>query len=563
GAATTFAFVATPDGAALRHFVRVGVRSLLVGLAFLVGAAGVWPTAGDAARVGRRLVAAGFVLFGAQQLHYFGITTARVLGWGVPGYVPLMGIADLILQWTIGLGMVMCLLEEERFSAMRAARRAEHLAYHDALTGLPNRRLLRDHLELALAQARRTGGRVAVVFLDLDRFKVINDSLGHGVGDRLLDAVGDRIRHAVRAGDTLARIGGDEFTLLLPAVADPDDAGAVARKVVEAVRAPFTVDGHELFVTASAGISVAPDDGADADTLLKHADVAMYRAKEAGSDSFAFFAPEMNARAAERLALESALRRALPAGQLRLLFQPVFSVETGRPVAAEALLRWAHPERGVLAPDAFLGVAEATGLIVPIGAWVLREACACARRLRAAGAPELAVLVNLSARQLAEAGLVEEVRAVLVDEATPPHLLELEITESLAMREPLAAEAALRGLRALGVRISVDDFGTGYSSFGYLRRFPVDTLKIDRSFVRDVDTDEGGAAIAAAIIAMGQRLGLRVVAEGVEREGQLAFLRAQRCDAAQGFHLGRPVPAEALEAMLRGACAGEVAVAGD
>ena len=562
-AATTLAFVTTPDGATLRHFVRVGVRSLLVGLAFLVGAAGVWPGRGDAARVGRRLVAGGFVLFGAQQLHYFGITTARVMGWDPPPYFPYMGIADLILQWTIGLGMVMCLLEEERYAAMRSARRAEHLAYHDALTGLPNRRLLRDHLSLALAQARRAGERVAVVFLDLDRFKVINDSLGHGAGDRLLEAVGDRIRQAVRAGDTLARIGGDEFTLLLPAVGHPDDAAAVARKVVESIRAPFVVDGHELFVTASAGVSVAPDDGGDADTLLKHADVAMYRAKEAGSDGFKFFAPEMNARAAERLALESALRRALPAGQLRLVFQPVFSVESGRPVAVEALLRWAHPERGLLGPDVFLGVAEATGLIVPVGAWVLREACARARALREAGAPELVVLVNLSARQFAEASLVDEVRAVLETEGTPPHLLELEITESLAMREPQATEAALRGLKALGVRISVDDFGTGYSSFGYLRRFPVDTLKIDRAFVRDVDTDEVGAAIAAAIIAMGHRLGLRVIAEGVERPAQLDFLRAQRCDAAQGFFLGRPVPSEELEAVLRAACAGTAAVAGD
>ena len=545
-AVTTLAFVSAPDAADLRHFMRVGVRSLLVGLAFLVGAVGVWPPRGHEARGGRRVVAVGFLLFGAQQLHYFGISLARVMDVAAPAYGVYLGPIDFLLEWVIGVGMVMCLLQEERAAAVRSAREAEHMAYHDVLTGLPNRRLLLDRLAVALVQARRAGERVAVVFLDLDRFKVVNDSLGHAAGDRLLRQVGERVRAEVRAGDTLARLGGDEFTLLLPRIAHPDDAAAVARKLIERLRAPFEAGGQEVFVTASIGIAIAPDDGGDAETLLKHADIAMYRAKEAGNDGFKFFAREMNERARERLALESALRRALPQGRLRLHYQPVFCVASGRALAVEALLRWEHPERGLLAPSEFLELAEATGLVVPIGAWALRRACAEARAWERAPDDGPVVLVNLSPRQFLHDGLVPEVREALEETGIAPERVELEITESVAMRDAAASGAALRALKALGVRISIDDFGTGYSSFDYLRRFPVDTLKIDRSFVRDVDTDPGGAAIVSAIIAMGHRLGVRVIAEGVERPAQLHFLRDQRCDAAQGFLLGGPVPAADL-----------------
>ena len=549
-AVSTLAFLQTPEAATLRHFVRVGVRGLLVGLAFLVAAGAVWPPRDHDARTGRRLVAGGFLLFGLQQLHYFAISAWVMLGGQQPGYSVYLGVADFLFQWVIGLGMVMCLQEEERAAALRAARRAEHLAFHDALTGLPNRRLLLDRLAAALGEARRGGERVGVVFLDLDRFKVFNDSLGHQAGDRLLQMVGERVREGVGEDGTLARLGGDEFTLLLPRVAHPGHAEDVARKVVEAVRAPFALEGREIFATGSVGVSMAPDHGGDAETLLKHADIAMYRAKEAGGDAFTFFTPAMNERALERLALESALRRALPLGQLVLHYQPLFDVETGAAVGVEALVRWEHPERGLLAPGEFLDVAEATGLIAPIGAWVLRAACAQARRWREAGREGLAMMVNLSPRQFHRGDLVEEVRRVLEEERMDPVLLELEITETLAMRDAAATEAALRGLTALGVRISIDDFGTGYSSFEYLRRFPLDTLKIDRAFVAHVDTDAGDAAIASAIIAMGRRLGLRLVGEGVERPGQLDFLRSQGCHAAQGFLLGRPAPPEALAAVL-------------
>ncbi|HYJ81117.1 MAG TPA: EAL domain-containing protein [Longimicrobiaceae bacterium] len=549
-AVTAVAFLANPDAAPLRHFVRVGVRSLLVGLAFLVAAAGVWPAPDDEARFGRRLVAGGFFLFGVEQLQYFAFATLTLRGEQAPAYGNFLGGADLLLQWIIGLGMVMCLLEEERAAALRAARHAEHQAYHDALTALPNRRLLMDRLSLALQQARRDDERVGVVFLDLDHFKVVNDSLGHPTGDRLLCLVCERIRGAVRAGDTLARLGGDEFTLLLPRLKHADDAGRVARKVVDSLRGPYEVDGQELFVTASAGIAVAPDDGGDAETLIKHADIAMYRAKEAGRDGVAFFTPEMNERARERLELERALRRSVANQDFRLHYQPVLSVASGRVVAVEALLRWQHPERGLLLPDEFLELTEATGLITDLGRWALRTACEQARAWRDAGHTELAMLVNLSARQFLQNDVVSEVRQVLAATGVRPELLELEITESLAMRDDAATEASLRELKGLGVRISIDDFGTGYSSLAYLRRFPIDTLKIDRGFIDDVDADDGGATIASAIIAMGHRLGLRVIAEGVERTAQLDFLREQRCDAAQGFLFAHAAPAEELGGLL-------------
>ncbi|HYW08388.1 MAG TPA: EAL domain-containing protein, partial [Longimicrobium sp.] len=482
--------------------------------------------------------------------HYLALAISALGSGNAMQRHPYMGMGDVVLQWVIGLGMVVCLLEEERGRAVSSAERAEHLAYHDALTGLPNRRLLLDRLGVMLARAGRDGEYVGVLFLDLDRFKVINDSLGHSAGDRLLQEAGSRIRAAVREGDTVARIGGDEFVLLLPGLTAPADVQRVAFKVTDAVRAPFVLDGDELFVTTSTGAAVAPDDGGDAETLLKHADIAMYRAKDAGGDGFHFFTQAMNERARERLELETALRRALAAGQLVVHYQPVWDVAEGRVTAAEALVRWNHPQRGLIPPAAFLEVAEAVGLIAAIDVWVLRTACAELRRWHDAGHAHLSVFVNLSARQFGRPDLLDEVRSALTDAGVSPMRLELEITEGVAMRDAAVTEAVLRELKELGVRISIDDFGTGYSSFGYLRRFPLDTLKVDRTFVTDVDTDEGNAAIASAIIAMAHRLGLRAVAEGVERPGQMEFLREQGCDAVQGFLLSQPLPAAEMDAFL-------------
>ncbi len=547
--ASTLAFVTPAEAGAGRYFVRVGLRSLVLGVVLAWSAWAVRPAAGGP-RAGRGIVAAGFALFGAQQLHYFALAAGRLLGYTMPGYTIYLGTLDFLLEWVIGLGMVMALLEEQRAAAVRSALQAEHLAGHDPLTGLPNRRLLLDRLDAALAQGRRNGHRLAVLFVDLDRFKVINDSLGHATGDALLRQVGDRLRAAVREEDTLARLGGDEFVLLLPRMDAPEAAGEVARKVLDALREPFRVGGRELFVTASAGVSVAPDDGREGEMLLRNADIAMYGGKQTRGDCYRFFTPEMNRRARERLETESALRRALARDELELAYQPVADLRTGRACAVEALVRWRHPELGLLGPAEFLEVAEATGLIVPLGAWVLRTACGQARRWREAGHGDLRLLVNLSVRQFQEPALVQQVRETLEREGLPAELLELEITESVAMRDTAASEEVLGELRAVGVRLSIDDFGTGYSSLEYLRRFPIHTLKVDRTFVRDVQTDEGDAAIVSAVVAMAHRLGLTVIAEGVEHPGQLEFLRGLGCDAVQGYFISRPVPAEALDAWL-------------
>jgi len=427
------------------------------------------------------------------------------------------------------------LVEKRRLDELRPrTARAEHRAYHDVLTGLPNRYLLQDRLQGALPRARRAGTRAAVLFLDLDRFKVVNDSLGHSTGDRLLGEVAQRLGRQVRDGDTLARFGGDEFAILVEAIHHVEDMAKIAHKLREALREPFVLDGRELFVTASIGISVFPDDGLDAETLLKNSDIAMYRAKDQGRDGFQLYRTEMNARAEERLALESSLRRALSLDQFTVQYQPIVEVAGGRLLACEALLRWQHPERGLLLPVAFIELAEMTGVIRGVGPWVLGEACRQAIAWLGKGA-RLGVAVNLSPREFLDKELARNVGGVLAESGLEPSLLELEITESLAMQNAELTRSTLRDLRGLGVRLAIDDFGTGYSSLAFLKEFPIDTLKVDRSFVKDLDRDPGAATIVAAVIAMARTLGLQVVAEGVERPEQLRVLRELGCDRAQGY----------------------------
>ncbi|HEX6739696.1 MAG TPA: EAL domain-containing protein [Vicinamibacteria bacterium] len=424
-----------------------------------------------------------------------------------------------------------------------------HLAYHDPLTGLPNRQLFLDRLSVASAGAQRRHQSLAVLFIDLDRFKVINDSLGHPIGDLLLKEVSKRLRRSLREEDTVARLGGDEFTAILLGGAAPAQVSRVAQKIRDTVKAPLLLGGHELAVSTSIGIGLYPSDGTDPQTLLRSADTAMYRAKELGRDGHQFYTAALGERVREQLNLETRLRRALAREELTLHYQPLMDLRRGEIVGLEALLRWQDPDRGLILPDDFIPLGEVTGFIVTIGSWVLRKAC---RELQAlAGANGgIRLTVNLSARQFHHADVVDEVAQVLRDTGLSPHRLELEITETVAMQDQEGTIEVLRGLKDLGVRLSIDDFGTGYSSLSYLRRFPLDTVKIDRSFVADLATDQSAAGIAAAVIAMARQLKLQVVAEGVETAEQLRFLRAQDCDEAQGYLLAYPAPLEEVPKAL-------------
>jgi diguanylate cyclase (GGDEF)-like protein len=421
-----------------------------------------------------------------------------------------------------------------------AAAHMERMAHYDGLTGLPNRRMFHDRLEQALRRARRARRPVAVLFLDLDRFKPVNDTLGHHVGDGVLRQVSTRLAAVLRQEDTLARLGGDEFTVILETLADRTDAAVVAERMLECLQPPFDMDGQEVVLGGSVGISIHPGDGDDANALVKSADLAMYRAKQEGRNTFRFFAEDMQTGAARRMQLETALRHALARGEFRLEFQPQVEGESGRLVGAEALLRWDNPDLGPVPPDVFVPILEDTGLIFPVGAWVLAEACARARAWDGAGA--LRVAVNVSGRQLHHADLPDLVADVLADSGLAPERLELELTESVVMADAPAVVEAFRALTDLGVKLTVDDFGTGYSSLSYLKRFPIHALKIDRSFVQDLTTDEGDRAICAAVISMAHSLGLQVVAEGVEMAEQQGILTGLGCDLAQGYLFGRPMP---------------------
>jgi diguanylate cyclase (GGDEF)-like protein len=432
----------------------------------------------------------------------------------------------------------------------RSEQRIRHMAHHDELTGLPNRALLNDRLGQALAQARRTGCPLALLFLDLDGFKDINDSLGHPVGDRLLQSVADRLSGLVRAGDTIARLGGDEFVVMLVNLAQASDAVAIARSIGTALGREHHVEDHTLHITASIGVAAFPDDGDSPDALLRHADAAMYRAKALGRSGVQTYTRDMSVHARQRLELHAALRHALDAGQFELHYQPQLELATGRLRGVEALLRWQHPHLGMVSPDRFIPLAEETGLIAPLGQWVLETAVGQLRRWRAAGHTELAMAVNLSARQVEAPGLPALVHRVLQDEGVPAHRLELEITETALLHHGETALATLQGLKNLGVALALDDFGTGYSSLSHLRRFPIDTIKIDKSFTAEIGTSADTTAIIRAIAALARSLGVETVAEGVETEAQLRFMAQLGCHHAQGYHLSRPLPAAAIQPLL-------------
>ena len=434
----------------------------------------------------------------------------------------------------------------------RAEEQVRHLAFHDVLTDLPNRLLFHDRLTLAVARAHRSGGHLAVVFLDVDRFKVINDSLGHSVGDDLLRAIARRTTRLLRQGDTLARLGGDEFILLLPEIGDVADAVRVAGKILQSFRQPFDARGQELYITASAGVSVYPFDGTDAETLVKNADIAMYRAKEQGRDNFQLYTTELNVRAQARMKIESELRLALRRDEYFLMYQPRVELATGSVSGLEALVYWRRADGAVVPPAEFIPVAEETGLILPLGAWVLRRACRQIREWRTGGAPPVPVSVDLSARQFHQQDLVDQVAGILRGFDLEPRWIDLEITETILMAHADQALATLNRLKRVGVRLTIDDFGSGYSSLAYLRRYPLDALKIARAFVHGLGGEGIDGAVVRAVVTLAHGIGLRVTAEGVESEEQRAHLRALGCDAMQGLLAGPPVGPEAIPGLLTG-----------
>jgi diguanylate cyclase (GGDEF)-like protein len=447
-----------------------------------------------------------------------------------------------------------------------AKNRLTWLAQFDTLTGLPNRRRLAGCLEDAIAGAAARDGRAGVMFIDLDRFKSVNDMLGHSAGDALLVQAGRRLQDCVGAHGVVARLGGDEFAVVLPALDAQSEhtleAESVARRIVDALAQPFTLQGQQLFVSASVGIAAWPDDGADADALLKSADTAMYSAKNSGRNNYQFYVPAMNADAALRLQTEHQLHLALERGEFELYYQPKVRLGlgadggsltgslTGGVTGFEALLRWRHPQRGLVAPVEFISILEETGMILPVGEWVIAEACRQLRAWSASMETVPPVAINLSARQLGQAGFAETVRAIVAAAGVDSRLLEFELTESMLMADPEAAVTILHRLKAQGMRLSVDDFGTGYSSLAYLKRFPLDALKIDRTFVRDLPADNDDAAITKAVISLAHSLNLKVVAEGVETIDHLGALQAYGCDEIQGYYISRPLPADACAALL-------------
>jgi diguanylate cyclase (GGDEF)-like protein len=530
-----------PSAAFLRYSLRFGVRVLTAGAVFLVAAVLVRRGLKTRPTLGRRLVAGSLAVTGLHHFHTLFIGIGGFTSGVRHPLLTLLGSLDVLLAVVTVLGVVILLLEDERNAAVAAATQLEHMAGHDALTGLPNRRMLLERTAQALRRAVRDRRSVAVLALDVDGFKLLNDSLGHALGDELLRSVGQRLRAAVRETDTVARLSGDEFGVLLE-VRDPDEAASVVEKLRAALGRPFVLQGRDVHVTMSGGFAVSPRHGETADALLAGADIAASRARADGRDSVRPFDASLNEVARKTVALEGALRKALADGELRLHYQPIVSLASGRIDGFEALLRWESAGLGPVAPSDFIHLAEANGLIVPIGRWALRTACSQAREWQKAGVPAR-VSVNLSAREFRQPDLYLTVRDTLSETGLPAPLLDLEITERVAMESPDVSQFVLRELRSLGVSISLDDFGTGYSSLAYLRSFPIDTLKIDGSFIRAMGGDPQSAAIVRSVIDLARNLKLGTVAEGVETGEQLALLRRAACDRIQGWAVSRALPA--------------------
>ncbi len=531
----TIPFLLGHDPAVHRYFF-LALHALAASIAFVGCGIAIRRYRG----AGFTVPAVAFIIYGLVQLNEFVLIMRSLIDRGTPTPLFAIGVADAIASAVIALAAVLIVLEDQREAGIEATSQVEQLAYYDTLTGLPNRALFADRLTVALAHAHRHRYKLAILFLDLDRFKQINDSLGHTVGDRLLKIVSSRIRSAVREEDTVARFGGDEFTVLIHIIGKIEDAGKIAQKILDALKTPINIDERDFVITSSVGMSVYPTDGTDGETLIRNADTAMYRAKDLGRNSCQYYAATMNHKALEALEVENGLRRALTQNEFVLHYQPLVDISTGTVFGLEALIRWQHPELGLLRPDRFIPAAEQNGLIIAIDRWVLREACQQASEWHGRG-HKVIMAVNLSGRQFQDPELIDQVREALKLADLGPQFLELEITEGYAMRDVEKAIQTLQQLKTLGVRIAIDDFGTGYSCLSYLKHFPIDTLKLDGSFVRDLASPED-AQIALGVIALAHSLKLKVIAEGVETISQLTFLREHACDRLQGYLFSRPMP---------------------
>jgi len=457
-----------------------------------------------------------------------------------------------VAERTAELAGANALLQEEIVERRQAEARVHHMAYHDSLTGLPNRALLSDRLDRAMLTAQRNGHKLAVMFIDLDRFKTINDSLGHQTGDHLLREVASRLCRAVRASDTVARLGGDEFVVLIPGVQAPEECGKVCDKIIEALAAPVPFEGHSLHISPSIGVCLYPDDGTDVETLMRHADAAMYHANAAGRNNYQFFTERMNQAAARHFELETSLRQALANDEFELFYQPISDTATRNIHALEVLLRWRRPGHGLVMPDDFIPILEETGLIVPVGEWVIRAACEQSVAWRRQGLTPVPLAINLSARQFTHRSLIESIQRIVSETGVDPALIEFELTETTLMQQGGRTLEILGQISGMGIRLSIDDFGTGYSSLAYLKRFPVRKIKIDRAFVRELEASAEDQAIVSAVMALADSLQISVVAEGVETEGQYALLRGRGCQYAQGYLFARPLDAGDVAELLAG-----------
>ena len=528
-----------------RAWLPVGSRALFAGVAFLAAGVVILRAVAPRDNLGKRLAGTSFLLYALELLSQ-AVLEPRFWERSAPlETMAFLAALDFALQGVMGIGMVIWLLEDERWRVVEAAERVKSLAYHDPVTGLPNRNFFFDHLRRALPQARRARQSLALLFLDLDQFKAINDTLGHALGDDMLRAVGGRLRGMLRAEDLVARFGGDEFVFCLPGVGREADVSEICRKLLDGLRAPLQLGGREVYPTASLGAAVYPQDADDAGALLRLADLAMYEAKEQGRDGYQLYRAPLGEKRLAQATMERDLRRALEVGELKVHYQPVVDLDSERLVECEALLRWHHPQRGVLLPGQFLGTSENSSLMEQIDAFVLRQAALQALAWRRAGL-KLRVAVNASARALQRQGLVALVQETLSSVGLPGEALILEITENAALLDAEATQVALFGLREMGVGVAIDDFGTGYASLSYLRTFPVDTVKIDLSFVSGLGKQPQSAAIVSAVISLAHSLGIEVVAEGVETREQALLLRGYGCDRAQGYLYG---PARAAEEM--------------